>query len=268
MTATFKLSPRYEIRKLSPEHLDWSKAILTHSNIFCSPVWKVLYPDDKAKRAYGMFTNLDYHVLHGITSGHSYGAFDTEYKFKRPESAATGGKLYWDVDNLDATSSELLEQMDFPLVSIALGYDGFHELDIARLVPFINVSIPAVMILFATLNSTDPRGPEAQKPKATGEVIVRNGTSTREDYEGLGLAKGLAHYMMNEKAKEGFKAIQIDSAATAVGKIWGNPPAPFTAEMTCSFETATFEMDGEDGEKMKPFLPADQLCARTIVTLA
>ena len=139
MTATFKLPPRYEIRKLGPEHLDWIKAILTHSNIYCSPIWKVLYPDDKAKRAYVMLNNLDYHVLHGINSGHSYGAFDTEYQFKRPESAATGGKLYWDFDNLNATGEELLVQMDFPLASIALAYDGFNEMDFAQLEPFIDV---------------------------------------------------------------------------------------------------------------------------------
>ena len=107
MAATFKLPPRYEIRKLELEHLDWIKAILTHSNIFCSPIWKVLYPDDKAKRTYAMFNMLDYHVLHGIHSGHSYGAFDTEYKFKRPESTATGVKLYWQHDNLNATGAAL-----------------------------------------------------------------------------------------------------------------------------------------------------------------
>jgi hypothetical protein len=35
---------------------------------------------------------------------------------KRPESAATGGKLYWNLEDENATESDLAEQMDFPSV--------------------------------------------------------------------------------------------------------------------------------------------------------
>jgi hypothetical protein len=43
----------------------------------------------------------------------SFGAFDTEYKYKRLESAATEGKLYWDEKEVDAENRTLLEQIDF-----------------------------------------------------------------------------------------------------------------------------------------------------------
>ncbi len=44
------------------------------------------------------FQHADYLCMHQIASGHSLGVFDREYQFRRPESASTGGKLYWDLD--------------------------------------------------------------------------------------------------------------------------------------------------------------------------
>lgn len=262
------LPARYQIRKLTPADLDWAKAIITHSNLFNSPVWSVLYPDKgtEAPRAYNMFRTLDYHHLHSINSGHSYGVFDTEYVFKRPESAATGGKLYWDFENLSATGVDLLDQMDFPLVHVALGYDAFEPMDLARLGEFVSY-LPELGILFKILEEQDPRDPEEKKPKAKGEAIIRSGTCTRGGYERLGLTKGVAHWYMKEKAREGFRSIQIDSAAKAVDTVWGNPPAPFTAQVTNGFETRELEVEGEDGVKRKPFVPADVWCARTVVDL-
>lgn len=57
-----------------------------------------------------------------------------EYKFKRPTSKPEG-RLYWDATHpsADETGTELLEQMDFPLSSIALAYDGINDLDLQKL---------------------------------------------------------------------------------------------------------------------------------------
>ncbi|KAM7222228.1 hypothetical protein V8F06_002500 [Rhypophila decipiens] len=280
MTTEAILPARYQIRKLTTNELDWAKSIITHSNLYNSPIWSILYPDTPpgkvASQAYSMFKTLDYHHLHGINSGHSYAVFDTEYVFKHPSSAATGGKLHWDFTKTSATGPELLEQMDFPLVHVALGYDAFHPMDHSKLDEFVSF-LPELGILFNTAEEQDPRdkNSEGKKPKVPGEVIIRSGTATRGGYEGLGLAKATAHWYMKEKAKEGFRLIQIDSAARAVDTIWGHPPEPFTAVVTNSFETLELEIEEEkedqDGNKVKikrkPFVPADLYCARTVVTL-
>src|SRR4051794_9977437 len=101
---------RYEIRPLTIDHLPWARAILTHSNIFRSPVWSKLYPSNQTARAYQFFTACERLMTLNTLSGLSYGLFDKRYVFKRPESAATGGKLYWDFDDLSATWEDLLEQ--------------------------------------------------------------------------------------------------------------------------------------------------------------
>src|SRR5258708_2622357 len=119
-----KLSSRFEIRKLTSEHVMWAAAIIIHSNVHYSPIWSVVYPENKADRCYKGLSATTYLIEHQIDSGLSYGVFDTQYKFKRPESAITGGKLYWDEKDLSVTKEQLLEQMDFPLVSIAMSYDG------------------------------------------------------------------------------------------------------------------------------------------------
>lgn len=150
------LPSRYEIRTLGPEHIDWADAIVCHSNMFSSPVWPILLPENKTGRCYGMFKAANYLVRHQIDSGLSLGVFDKEYQFKRPESAATGGKLYWDLDNEAADRSELLEQMDFPLVSVALAYDASNPLDMAELVPIIAIGLP-FDIVYGELAARDLR---------------------------------------------------------------------------------------------------------------
>lgn len=127
-----ELSPRYEIHKLGPEHAQWASAIVCHSNVFHSSIFSVVYPEEKTQRFNAMMQTAGYLVDHQISSGLSYGVFDTEYRYKEAKSAATGGQFYWDPEKNDATGNELLEAMDFPLVSVALAYDGFDALDMSR----------------------------------------------------------------------------------------------------------------------------------------
>jgi hypothetical protein len=61
--------------------------------------------------------------------------FDTQYKFKRSESVATGGKLYWDEKDFEVDSKILLEQTGFPLCSVALSYDLIVPLDMPSMAP-------------------------------------------------------------------------------------------------------------------------------------
>jgi len=95
VTNPSNLLPRYEIRQLTEKHTGWANAIVVHSNVFHSPVWSLLYPEHKAARAFAGTAAMRYPCDHQISSGMSFGVFDTEYKYKRPESEATGGALYW-----------------------------------------------------------------------------------------------------------------------------------------------------------------------------
>lgn len=135
-TAERSLPARYEIRQLGPEHADWAAAIVCHSNAFYSTVFPVVYPDGQTARFHKAMKAAGYLVDHQINSGLSYGVFDTEFPYKQAESAAAGGKFYWDAESTrdDLTREDLLAAMDFPLVSVALAYDGVDKLDFPKCV--------------------------------------------------------------------------------------------------------------------------------------
>ena len=103
-----------------------------------------------------MWQRSDYLINHQIDSGMSFGIFDLEYK--RPESAATRGKLYWDEKELHIDGPTLLKQMDFPLCSVALAYDGINEFDLPKMMPLIE-TLPLFATLFHELEIIDKRDP-------------------------------------------------------------------------------------------------------------
>jgi len=230
--------------------------------MFHSPVWPLIYPEHKAQRIFASKEPGSYLIEHQISSGMSFGVFDTEYKFKRPESEATGGALYWDElkDSPDATSEELLERMDFPLASIALAYDGINPLDMSRLEPLV-AALPLFGTLYHNLELQDPRG-DTWKPKEANQVLMRNATSTRHDYEGEHLMGNLARFLMREAKLRGFRGIQIECAHDAVNHVWSHPPAPFKGEVITKVDMGTFEQDGK-----KVFEPSKQVCTKVFVTL-
>lgn len=260
--AEHTIKNRYEIHKLSAKHLPWAKAIITHSNVFHSPVWPAIYPQHKTQRAYALFSACDYMMAHQISSGLSYGVFDTQYKFKRPESVASGGALYWDESNTEATAEELLTQMDFPLVSIAMALDQFNPLDEARLGPLIEV-LPFYGDLEHEFGRLDPREAASWKATAPGQVMLRNGTSTRADYEGAGVMKELAHFLMRRGAEEGFRGISIECLHDAVCHVWMNPPPPFRASLIVQFNVNEYKKEDES----IPYPDVDQLASRVFVEL-
>lgn len=135
------LPSRYEIRQLGPEHSKWAAAIVIHSNVFHSSVFSVVYPDQQGARFNRCMKAADYLVDHQINSGLSFGVFDKEYPYKKAESSAANGEFYWQPDKDDVTGEDILEAMDFPLVSVALAYDGFDALDMGRYVLIISESL-------------------------------------------------------------------------------------------------------------------------------
>jgi hypothetical protein len=98
--------------------------------------------------------------------------FDTEYQFKRAESAPEG-KLYWDKNNpsKDETGAEMLAQMDFPLCSVAMSYDGINPLDFEKLGPLI-ACLPAFATIYGGLEARDPRDPGSWKATGPNQVLV------------------------------------------------------------------------------------------------
>ncbi|KAL0257082.1 hypothetical protein SLS55_007892 [Diplodia seriata] len=271
-TMTTDLPSRFEIRNLGPEHSDWALAILCHTNIFYGPMWSSNYKGAEAvKRCLGLYEHGRYLVDHQIDSGYSFGVFDKEYTFKRPESAATGGRLYWDVerdtadaDNLDAEA--MLDRMDFPLVSIALSYDSINPLDMSRMIPLTRV-VPEYGEGFARLIAYDPRDPATWKATGPLQVLFRNSTSTRRDYEGRKLMKVQAHWLMRWAKEMGFRGIQIEAFNDAVRKVWTNPPPPFRGEAISEVKTGEEVVEEEDGTVRRPFGNSTQTLTRCYVTL-
>ncbi|KAK5659327.1 hypothetical protein OQA88_1420 [Cercophora sp. LCS_1] len=209
-----------------------------------------------------MFRAALYQTTHQIDSGHSLGVFDTEYVFERPESVSTNGKLYWDVTDTTVTEEELLQQMDFPLVSIALAYDSFYPLDQAKLQPLFEL-FPLLPLRNKATERRDARDPATWQATGPGEVLFRGGTATKSGQQGKGFMKKLSLYVMREAADEGFRAIQIANWHDGVSAVWENPPEPFTAEVVVRYKCS----EDEDEELRRAFQGSEQVLTKIFVRL-
>jgi hypothetical protein len=77
-------------------------------------------------------------------------------------------------------------------------------------------SLPFFATIYQALEDLDLRDPDAWKAKAPGEVLMRNATSTRADYEEEGLTKKLSVWLMKHAAEKRYRGIQSDCAHDAV----------------------------------------------------
>lgn len=260
MASVPNLPSRYEIRPLELKHCDWVKAIVAFTNVYQTTIWTASRPENPTRRTYDAHKSMTYLMQHQIESGHSLGVFDKEYKFKRPESVATLGKLYWDFDDEAADADKLLEQMDFPLVSVAMAYDSFDPLIPERLTDLL-VALPGFGPVAAALIAADKRTKSSWEATGPGQVLLRAATSTRHDYEGKGIMKTLAHHLMRASAAKGFRAIQIDCAADAVIHVWSHPPEPFHSDLVSDINNMDVAVEDESGNKSYPLRPSKQrLC--------
>ncbi|KAK0707351.1 hypothetical protein B0H67DRAFT_467050, partial [Lasiosphaeris hirsuta] len=265
MTSDTGLPARYEIRTLAgPEHAKWACAIITHCSFFASPVFSKIYTQGRNQLCYAMFQTALYQMSHQVESGLSLGIFDTEYQLKRPESAETDGKLYWDPTDLNKNTSgqDLLEQMDFPLVSVALAYDNFFPLDKTKLQPLFE-AFPLLPLRNRAAERRELRNSADWQATGPGQVLLRGGTATKVGEEGRGFMKKLSWYMMRKAAAEGFRGIQIGCLHDAVSAVWQRPPAPFTSEVVVRFTCA----EDDDEELRACFQGSDQEFTRIYVTL-
>jgi hypothetical protein len=264
------LPQRFEIRKLDRSHSEWAGAIVLHSNIFYSPVWAALFPEKSTARLFDGAKHISYLVDHQIDSGLSYGVFDTQYVFKNKESEATGGKLYWDekepsvqeTQGREAEAERLLRQMDFPLVSVALSYDSINALDPVKLGPILEV-LPGFALAYHILEEEDKRNPDDWKATGPGQVLFRNATSTRRDYEAQKVMASTARWLMREAASKGFRAIQIECFHDAVRSVWERAEEPFKGTAVSEFDAKTWRNEEDELE----FYPSKQVFSKVYVDL-
>ena len=236
------------------------------TNLCYSPIFARVFTDNQTQRTYRMYSASLFAMEHQIDSGLSIGVFDTEYEYRRPESASTKGALYWDLSDENATPKQLLEQMDFPLVSQAMAYDSFNELDRDKM-PELIAAVPFYGPCLDILAATDTRDKSTWVAMAPNEVVFRNSTSTRPGYEGYGLMKATAYYMMRELAKKGFRGVQIEAFNDAVVRVWNKPPRPFEAEVVSEINAWDFKQLGQDAQVMHPYRPAKTRICKIYVTL-
>jgi len=281
------LPPRFQVRKLDQSHADWTKAVLAHSNLYHSPVWSKIYPDNhdgaKPARLYKFYQALHELVTTTIAEGYSYGVFDTEYRFKNPDSAATGGRVYWDDSdfnsnsnsntNINISGEELLSQIDTPLISVALAFDGASPRDNARIYgPILGRDVlPVFAHVFAALDRADtrPEDDETRKPRGLKEVLFRAGTATRADYLGLGIARALGWWLLRKARRDdlpgdrdgdegmgnggmGFKrGMQVGYGHAAVERIFLDPALRregFVGVKVAGVDLGGVEVEVEDGD--------------------
>lgn len=235
---------RYEILLLRPEHKDWAKAVRIYSLIFNSPGWRSMYPKDLTKRTYKGFEAIDGLISHCIASGWTYGVFDTQYTPKN----GVNSQLLWNFKDLEASEEMLLEQMDFPLVSIALSYDGY--IPPPANTGSLSVVFPAMTEQNRRLDELDKRNPSDWKPKGLHQVLMRLGTSTKPNYAGKGLMKGLARHLVVQASAAGFHATQMRASSAAVLHVWQNLGDPYRSEVVCELNTGSIEVN--DGTVVEP----------------
>lgn len=260
------LSDRYEIRQLEQRHVEWVAAIAAHANVYqgwCAS----LFDGKQAKTTLGFARNVAVTYRKTVELGYSYGIFDKEYQFKRVESVATGGGLYFsEFDESDPElevngREKLNDAMDFPLVTYGMQYDASDPSPAELLFSSLVKEVPVLGYVFAarpalTIEERAKREAEPDKSLEVkpnrGEVMGRNGTATKDGYAGKGLAKALAYWLMRDAKSKGYKKMVIGVNSSAVQHIYSNPPAPFKANVLMFYPCQDHEVE-IDGKMMKLF---------------
>ncbi|KAK4096862.1 hypothetical protein N658DRAFT_562172 [Parathielavia hyrcaniae] len=275
-----QLPDGYETRRLEPQHLEWVTAMIGHTLSFDS-LWAMEVPGArtseeaeqiKTKRVYELAESNIPSAMHCIASGLSYGVFIKGWTPRRKDTKP-GGQLHWDTNDTSASREELLEQMDFALVAVALTQDaakpktpppeGHKRMD--QILPLLL----AIRDGIARNELEGSKGIAWKPPQGKagkGKVAKRSGTCTRGDFAGRGLSKALLHHVMRALAEAGYQGIDMQASHRAVEKVCLSPPLPFRAYVLsrCStrfdlgFETADVNCvriwivlrEKTDGEKM------------------
>ncbi len=272
-TDATQLLDGYRIERLELKHITWVQAIIGHTLSFDSALWaEAPYEGGQTQRAYDMYVAIGPSADECIRSGLSYGVFKEDWK-PHFDDTNPGGQLRWDTANRNANKDELLKQMDFPLVSVAMtkrtrgkGEAKPHPGDEVKkwheIIPLFGTISAAFKKQEADNHHDFLRDLEDKEKK----IARRSGTHTRFDYRGKKLMKALAHYIMDELAKE-FDMVAIQSTSETVTQVWENPPEGYKATVTGVFNTAEYLKKDKDGEMVHPFGAAKVVCKKIYVDL-
>ncbi|KAK5019501.1 hypothetical protein LTR60_001098 [Cryomyces antarcticus] len=136
----------------------------------------------------------------------------------------------------------------------------------AKVMPLVEV-LPLFGTLYHVVEVLDRRDPTSWRATGPQQVLMRNATSTRHGYEGEGLMKKLAQFLMREAKLEGYRSIQIECVNDTVTHTWCHPPHPFKGELIAEVDMETYEEEAEDGKRVRVFAPAKQRGTKVFVTL-
>lgn len=269
----FPAGSRYEIRRqTTPIHALWATAIVAQSQVYKSPVFSEVYTPSAAQFDLWLSKHLPFIENYiSPTWSLNLGVFDLEHEYSSEKAREADGKFFWnewpdeeskkrELENM--TLDEVVKRMDFPLVAVALSYDGFATYDMTAAEEF-KKALPEVGYLLGEFGKRDLRDVGSWKPTAMGQLLKRNATSTKLGYEGAGLTKKLTYYMMDEARREGFQSVIVNSAHPGVTHIWMNAPSPCSAHVI-----AAFESDGvKDGDGKLIFKGIKHTMSRIVVDL-
>ncbi|KAI1813116.1 hypothetical protein GGS20DRAFT_497687 [Poronia punctata] len=273
-THGINLPSRYVIRRLDMSVLDWVTAMGIDGFMLRNPsLWKPLLPFPKTATALQGLSKLSAHYAQAISSGMSFGIFDTAYLFKHPSAAAANpsSMLSWrDLDPGQTSferhgADQMRDAMDFPLVCIALSVDAFITPD-PRATRDMYELIPLQQQLNAFLSSVPEnyggvgkvrgkrKSSAAQPPTGYGQVLVRSGCVTRVGYEGQGLATALNRFVLLEAKAWGYRGLRVRLSSPSVMRSYSESPAGWKMEVVAHWDFEDIEMRDEDGVVVRPYL--------------
>ncbi|KAK7908436.1 hypothetical protein PG985_015739 [Apiospora marii] len=284
-THGIQLPPRYTIRPIDAGVADWAKALAVQGFLLGPSIWSPLMAAPKTRSALQAFDALHGYYMHAVNSGVSYGVFDSEYEFARPESKSTdttppgtsngdsntngdvngsghessGGAVYWRELDPDAPDFEtgggarrMVEGMDFPLVCVALSCDLAAKPP-PDIVEALYAFFPLQKGVSQYWRDRDPRPKGTWEPRDVGEVCARMGCVTKPEYQGRGLMSALNHFVMLDLKARGFRAMNAGIGVPSVYRNWMNAPAGCRSYSYLDLDMLEIEVEDEDGRKVKPY---------------
>ncbi|KAK7989603.1 hypothetical protein PG989_009918 [Apiospora arundinis] len=265
-THGIQLLPRYTIRPIDAGVADWAKALAVQGFLLGPSIWEPLMAAPKTRNALRAFDALGGYYMHAVNSGLSYGVFDSEYEFARPQSkidptaAAAPGALYWNELDPDTDPDfetgggrrRMVDGMDFPLVCVALSCDLAVKPP-ADIVEALHAFFPLQKGVSQFWRDRDPRPKGTWEPQGPGEVCARMGCVTKPEYQGRGLMTALNHFVMLDLKAKGFRAMNAGIGVPSVYRNWMNAPTGCKSHSYLDVNIWEIEVEDEDGRKVKPY---------------
>ncbi|KAK8088171.1 hypothetical protein PG997_003132 [Apiospora hydei] len=260
-THGIQLPSRYTIRPLDAGVIDWAKALAVQGFLLGPSIWRPLMAAPKTRSALRAFDALHGYYLHAVNSGVSYGVFDSEYEFARPESTSnepaaaaaaasngeaasqhesSGGAVYWHELDPDA-------EPDFETGG------GARRMPPPDIVESLHAFFPLQKGVSQFWRDRDPRPKGTWEPQGPGEVAARMGCVTKPEYQGRGLMSALNHFVMLDLESEGFRAMNAGIGVPSVYRNWMNAPTGCRSYAYLDVNMWEIEVEDEDGRKVKPY---------------